>query len=84
VRVWRSTPSPDGCGSCRSALVRDDAFTTFANDITTDRWRSAALSKSFNIAGVGVGVGVAASADGNAFFTVVLALRTVVGTRRGV
>jgi hypothetical protein len=59
--------------SCESTA--DDAFTTFVNDITTDRRKSAALSRPFNIAGIGV----AASADGNAFFTVVLALRSTVG-----
>jgi uncharacterized protein YkwD len=62
--------------SCENAS--DDAFTTFVNDITTDRRKSSALTQPFNIAGVGV----AASADGNAFFTVVLALRSTVGQSR--
>jgi uncharacterized protein YkwD len=52
-----------------------EAFTSVVNELTTDRKKSAALLRSFNAAGVGV----AASANGFAYFTLIIGFRTIIG-----
>jgi uncharacterized protein YkwD len=52
-----------------------DAFTATVNDLTTDRKKATALSQPFNVSGIGV----SASNEGNAFFTIILGYRSIVG-----